>query len=329
MVEKQRSALIIKKPVRQQGTVPFLWEEKPGTPKKDWKPEIVSVNSAPPPVKLVTTVPFKWEEKPGTPFPSFSYPQKDSPHLSPDSPLPLPPGRIIGCPPIAEYSPCSSPKSPGMLFSKLASYDSDGDDISEADNGEENDSNQEDGAQTVEEYEKVDDDNEDFVGEEEMFELDFEVPDFNESEYLKSAPFLLANCCISKETISNAVPVDQDIQEEENSHPQHETPKAPSSERESYFDSYATGGSNLNESSFIECFFPQFSPEPGYINKVHYEERCSPTLAEPSESNLTKRTPTLGELIRVSCRGYGRSSLHTRKQNPSFVILVLKLFIIY
>ncbi|PIA49885.1 hypothetical protein AQUCO_01300552v1 [Aquilegia coerulea] len=127
-----------------------------------------------------------------------------------------------------------------------------------------------------------------------MFELDIEVPDFNESEYLKSAPFLLANCCMSKETISNAVPVDQFIQEEENSDPQHETPKAPSSERES-----ATGNSNLKESSFFECFFPQFSPEPCYIDKGHYhEQRRSPNLPEPSENNLKTRTPTLGELIR-------------------------------
>ncbi|GER48011.1 hydroxyproline-rich glycoprotein [Striga asiatica] len=61
-------------------SIPFAWEEKPGTPKKDWKPtpRPVSTNPCPPPVKLVVSVPFGWEEKPGTPLQSFTFPKRPS-----------------------------------------------------------------------------------------------------------------------------------------------------------------------------------------------------------------------------------------------------------
>lgn len=86
-----------KKHARQPPSVPFLWEEKPGIPKKNWKPEVSSVvSSVPmPPVKLVASVPFKWEEKPGTPLPNFSQGPSDQllpPPPSKESiPLPAPP----------------------------------------------------------------------------------------------------------------------------------------------------------------------------------------------------------------------------------------------
>ncbi|OEL37618.1 hypothetical protein BAE44_0001367 [Dichanthelium oligosanthes] len=58
--------------VKQQISVPFLWEVKPGAPKRDW---VISkpVPSAfacpsPTPTKLVVSVPFQWEEKPGKPI---------------------------------------------------------------------------------------------------------------------------------------------------------------------------------------------------------------------------------------------------------------------
>ncbi|KAH7853330.1 hypothetical protein Vadar_001284 [Vaccinium darrowii] len=66
------------KRIRQSISVPFLWEEKPGTPKRDWKPstQIVCTQKVNPvatlPVKLVASIPFEWEEKPGTPLPCFS-----------------------------------------------------------------------------------------------------------------------------------------------------------------------------------------------------------------------------------------------------------------
>lgn len=65
-----------RKHVRQPPAVPFLWEQKPGIPKRDWKPEVSSVSPivVTPPVKLIASIPFDWEEKPGTPLPRFSQP---------------------------------------------------------------------------------------------------------------------------------------------------------------------------------------------------------------------------------------------------------------
>ena len=77
-----------KKHIRQPPSVPFLWEVKPGIPKKDWKPEAPSVSSiSTSPVKLIASVPFQWEEKPGIPLPSFS----QTPQESIIALLPLPP----------------------------------------------------------------------------------------------------------------------------------------------------------------------------------------------------------------------------------------------
>ncbi|XP_057798418.1 uncharacterized protein LOC131014459 [Salvia miltiorrhiza] len=62
---------------RQPISVPFIWEEKPGMPKKDWKPFSQPVKAPAPPVKFVVSVPFGWEEKPGTPLPFFVQPPKE------------------------------------------------------------------------------------------------------------------------------------------------------------------------------------------------------------------------------------------------------------
>lgn len=80
-----------RKHVRQPPAVPFLWEQKPGIPKKDWKPEDSSVIPivVTPPVKLIASIPFDWEEKPGTPLPSFSQPAV----------LPNPPEKLLASPP--------------------------------------------------------------------------------------------------------------------------------------------------------------------------------------------------------------------------------------
>ncbi|KAL3645243.1 hypothetical protein CASFOL_010423 [Castilleja foliolosa] len=59
---------------RQPISIPFIWEEKPGKPKKDWAPTARQIK----PVKLVVSVPFGWEEKPGTPLRSFPSHSKHS-----------------------------------------------------------------------------------------------------------------------------------------------------------------------------------------------------------------------------------------------------------
>ncbi|KAI3735199.1 hypothetical protein L6452_14689 [Arctium lappa] len=68
------------KRIKQTISIPFLWEEKPGTPKIDWK-RVNPVMQIP--VKLIASVPFQWEEKPGTPLipgHPFSHPSPEPPH---------------------------------------------------------------------------------------------------------------------------------------------------------------------------------------------------------------------------------------------------------
>ncbi|KZV25370.1 hydroxyproline-rich glycoprotein [Dorcoceras hygrometricum] len=67
MAERQTSKTERKRE-RQSISVPFLWEERPGTPKRDWKPIPRPIKPVQVPVKLVVSVPFGWEEKPGTPL---------------------------------------------------------------------------------------------------------------------------------------------------------------------------------------------------------------------------------------------------------------------
>lgn len=56
----------------QKVSIPFLWEEKPGTPKKGWKRENVPETAGLPPLKLITSVPSGWEEEPGKPLACFA-----------------------------------------------------------------------------------------------------------------------------------------------------------------------------------------------------------------------------------------------------------------
>ncbi|WMV20335.1 hypothetical protein MTR67_013720 [Solanum verrucosum] len=83
MAENNPSGNSTCKKERQQISIPFIWEERPGIPIKDWKPKPVAMATTSgaftftPPVKLIASVPFEWEEKPGTPLPFFS---QTSPH---------------------------------------------------------------------------------------------------------------------------------------------------------------------------------------------------------------------------------------------------------
>ncbi|KAI3815851.1 hypothetical protein L1987_15534 [Smallanthus sonchifolius] len=68
MVDQDSTENPTVKGIKQTISVPFLWEENPGTPKPYW----IRVNPVMRlPVKLIASVPFMWEEKPGTPLPGF------------------------------------------------------------------------------------------------------------------------------------------------------------------------------------------------------------------------------------------------------------------
>lgn len=60
--------------IKQPASVPFIWEVRPGFPKKDWK-HIHSIKSANPislpPVELISSNPFQWEEMTEKPLHCF------------------------------------------------------------------------------------------------------------------------------------------------------------------------------------------------------------------------------------------------------------------
>uniref|UniRef100_A0A7C8YQ65 Uncharacterized protein n=1 Tax=Opuntia streptacantha TaxID=393608 RepID=A0A7C8YQ65_OPUST len=94
MEDKENQVKGTGRQIKQQITIPFIWEERPGTPKKDWKPKHEPLFLAARPVKYVASVPFKWEEKPGTPLQCFASESKE-PQIpetaSENKSLPLPP----------------------------------------------------------------------------------------------------------------------------------------------------------------------------------------------------------------------------------------------
>lgn len=91
MEKKEPSDATTRKRIKQAISVPFIWEEIPGTPKKDWKPAAPAKKPIAPPVKFIASVPFQWEEKPGKPLPCFL-------QQPPGSPLELPPPDINSFP---------------------------------------------------------------------------------------------------------------------------------------------------------------------------------------------------------------------------------------
>ncbi|CAI9092103.1 OLC1v1027261C1 [Oldenlandia corymbosa var. corymbosa] len=85
MEKREPSDATTRKRVKQSVSIPFVWEEFPGVPKKDWKPNPAQKKFAAPPAKYIASVPFKWEEKPGTPLQSFSQPPPNGSTFAPVS----------------------------------------------------------------------------------------------------------------------------------------------------------------------------------------------------------------------------------------------------
>ncbi|ONK56277.1 uncharacterized protein A4U43_C10F5940 [Asparagus officinalis] len=81
----EENAIVVFSPLQREKqtiSIPFLWEEKPGTPKKEWiltKPTQWII-PPPSPTKLIVSVPFLWEEKPGKPLPQLSNPSSSFLH---------------------------------------------------------------------------------------------------------------------------------------------------------------------------------------------------------------------------------------------------------
>ncbi|TKY51214.1 hypothetical protein E2542_SST22724 [Spatholobus suberectus] len=277
-----------KKHVREPPSVPFLWEVKPGIPKKDWKPEVSSVGQLPKtPLKLIASVPFVWEEKPGKPLPNFS-------HVSVNPVLPKPDTILIH---VASSSG----------FSVACNFGHD-----DKDKGSSRGNVHQDGS--------YNDDSESVIS------LDPEAFSFDADESLSSVPSLLANCLVSSAKISTAIPQHNNSSWKHHSG-QMETPSSPaSSETDSSTSSYATGRSSPIGATFLECLFPLYPPKSGFLERDEHLEKVISSPQELGAkdfdhedfvSDMVRRPPTLGELImmsrRRSCR---RKAVQMKKWDP-------------
>ncbi|KAK7280052.1 hypothetical protein RJT34_25114 [Clitoria ternatea] len=262
-----------KKHVREPPSVPFIWEVRPGIPRKDWKPEASSIGQFPKtPLKLFASVPFVWEEKPGKPIPNFSLdpvpPKLDTIliHVASSS------GYSVAC----NYGHDVRHKASSSIGNvhQDGSYNDD-----------------ESGATIT--------------------SLDLEAFSFDADESFSAVPSLLANCLVSSEEISSAIPMQKSSLCEHESD-QIETPSSPaSSEAESSTSSYATGRSSPIGATFLECLFPLYPPMSGFLERDEHLEKVPSSSLEfqgkdldhlDCTSDMVRRPPTLGELIMMSRR---------------------------
>ncbi|WCJ36539.1 hydroxyproline-rich glycoprotein family protein [Euphorbia peplus] len=318
-----------RKQIREPPSVPFLWEDKPGVAKKDWRPMVSSVTTIPAlpsPVKLIASVPFVWEEKPGKPLSCFSM---ESPPMTPLVnlvSLPSPPmysqwhnehmfNNEEGGPDDENYDTelslmilpenhVSLPSPPmdslwhnGHMFT-----------------GEDWHGSHEDG----------------------IFNLDLQSFSFETDDSFNSAHSLSANCLVSTLALSAAVPVLETSGTVKNN-AQSETPSSPASETDTSTSSYATGISSLAGSSILECLFPLYATHSFPRNESCPEESyyLSPTEQNSRSSNLGKddddfnprRPATLGELIMMSRRkSCQRKAVQMAKRNLSMEFMNQKAF---
>ncbi|KFK26776.1 hypothetical protein AALP_AA8G292200 [Arabis alpina] len=295
-----------RKQLRQPPSVPFVWEERPGFPKKNWQPSLATFVPSPPPlppplpvpVKLITSVPFRWEETPGKPLPSFSNDPPKLPHPSLETaatpplppPVPVPVKLITSVPFVWEETPgqpypcfvdTNPPEPLDQSLSPPPKY------------GE--------------------------------FEPSSDTYDDASSDSFSSVPSLLtANPSIS---LSDAVAVDQ--LDDNLNREMISVPTSPAYESDDSTSSYMTGASSLVGASFLEKLFPRLLPQEKaeaadskdvkVTNHPLPEEVKLTTASDNMNIGFPVRTPqTLGELIMMSRRrSYMRRAVEMSKQNPS------------
>nr|DAD18647.1 TPA_asm: hypothetical protein HUJ06_020110 [Nelumbo nucifera] len=275
---------------RQQVSIPFVWEEMPGTPKREWKwkpPEAVPVSAIPAPVKLIASVPFKWEEQPGKPLACFTQPHLHSPFL------PLSPAKLFDFASPSLHSPGSSPNRLGIMFPRRnGDYELEGG----------------------------------YVGQG-IFDSDLESFGLETDDPFSSAP-LLANRLIPTAAISTAIPVNQTLVKGRAGHETPtSTTSEPDDDSSSYatgssslegasmleclFPSISQCSSLLDKAGCRENNFPHTQEQP--TQQSRNESKCS---------LIARRPPTLGELMLMSRRRSNRrNTIHTNKHGLAMVIL--------
>ncbi|KAJ0243091.1 hypothetical protein HA466_0203220 [Hirschfeldia incana] len=101
-------------PRKQHPSVAFVWEERPGLPKKNWQPSLATFVPSPPtlppptplPVKLVTSVPLCWEKTPGKLLLKLPQPPSETATTTPlPPPVPVPVKLVTSVPFCWEETP--------------------------------------------------------------------------------------------------------------------------------------------------------------------------------------------------------------------------------
>ncbi|KAJ4843286.1 hypothetical protein Tsubulata_033715 [Turnera subulata] len=288
MSEKEVAERSSKKQIRQPPSVPFVWEEKPGIAKKNWKPEVSrALPAVPTPVKLIASVPFNWEEKPGKPLSCFSQTQEETS-------LPTPSKELI-------------------------IHQKDDDHKHYNDGG---------GEINISEQEGMLDGGEINISKQEgMLKVYLESFSFETDDSFTSTPSLMANCLVSSKAISTAVPAQDYFSRDDNDmwespmSPVSETESSTSSYAtgisslagsaflECLFPLYTPGsGFPGKAASYQKESLPQQEQNPNYID------------LDRNSSVVIRRPTTLGELIMMSRRrSYQRKAAQMRKQNLSMV----------
>lgn len=309
MAEKQLSVTDYRnrKRIKQTVSVPFLWEEKPGIPKRNWKPNSVPVNPiVPTPIKLIASIPFHWEEEPGKPFPSFSLPSPEPPLLmlewveKPQTP-PEPPLLL-------EWE-----EKPGKSLPSWEDGNFDSDHV----RGE--------------------------MTEPALEAWDLETYD---DSFSSAAPYLLANRLVPTAALSSAIPAQGTSMMDNHSaylqapsSPAWEShsgylqaPSSPAWETDSSTSSYATGTTSLVGAPFLECLFPLLTPSSSFLDKVNgcsgkgfsHSKKAKDFDLERNCSSAVRNPLTLGELIMMSRRrSIRRKAVQMQEQNLSMVIFRL------
>lgn len=300
-----------RKQLRQPPSVPFIWEERPGFPKKNWQPSLATFVPSPPtlpppvpvPVKLVTSVPFRWEETPGKPLPDSSNdpPQLPHPPLETATTTPLPPPVPVPVKLVTSV-PFDWEETPGQPYPCFV-------DINPPEPLDQP-------LPPPPMYGEV--------------ETSSDIFDDASSDSFSSVPSLLAaNRSVSiSGTVVAVDEFDDNLNRETSS-----MPTSPAYESDDSTSSYMTGASSLVGASFLEKLFPSLLPSEK-VKAADSENVQVSTHPLPDEVKLTTesdnmkigfpvRTPqTLGELIMMSRRrSYMRRAVEMRKQNPYTVKL--------
>ncbi|CAN6842805.1 unnamed protein product [Brassica oleracea] len=300
-----------RKQPRQHPSVPFVWEERPGLPKKNWQPSLATFVPSPPPlpppipvpVKLVTSVPFCWEKTPGELLLKLPQPPSETSKTPPlPPPVPIPVKLVTSVPFCWEETPGKPAPSSANDPPKLPQPPSET-------------------SKTpplpppvpvpVKLVTSVPFNWEETPGQPYPCFVDFNPPDPLDQP-LYGCEAETSSDCFSSVPISGAFTVDEfdeNLNRETSS-----MPTSPASDTDDSTSSYMTGASSLVGASFLEELFPPRLPQEKVEEAASHHAQVT-TASNGINFGFPVRTQyTLRELIMMS-----RRRSYMREHNPSMV----------